>query len=89
MSEPTTDRTFDAASLYGSTLWCGRMFGRSRDWFLRNKGRLYAAGFPQPDPVVGLYLKAAVYAWVDQRTNCPNRDTVTPARDEGVNADAF
>lgn len=67
MTEITKDPTYDKHSAFASMSWLASRLGRSKDWFSRNKDQLHHAGLPEPDPVVGLYSKADVDAWITRR----------------------
>lgn len=69
------DHTFSDHSAFGSTRWAATVLGRSQDWFRQNLGTLSVAGFPKPDSITQLYLKADVNAWLERRRQIPNRGT--------------
>lgn len=62
------DLTFSPDSKFGSAKWVAITLGRSVDWFRKHRAELAASNFPQPDPVTGLWSKAAVYQWVERRS---------------------
>lgn len=61
------DWTFDEVSLFGSRKWAAARIGRPYSWFSKNMKRLKAEGFPEVDPLVGLYVKSDVDEWVERR----------------------
>lgn len=63
----TDDATFTEHSMTGSQRWVATRLGRSYDWFSRNKARLERHGFPRPDPILGMWIKADVEAWIANR----------------------
>lgn len=67
--EPVTeDRTFHDISLYGSVEWCALTMGLTKDSFYRKRGEWEKRiGFPKPDPINRLYIKADVEAWIARR----------------------
>ena len=83
------DRTFHPDSAFGSSLWAATRLGLKRDGFYRKKRNLLALGFPQPDQITGLYLKADVDRWIEQRQTVPNQDTVEASQPKGVDFDAI
>lgn len=68
-----------------------RRLGLSLACFDEVKGRLYARGFPPPDPDTGLYDLKAVELWMDRRSGLtatgPEREAPSSirARLEGWN----
>lgn len=67
------DLTFSDSSAFGSVRWAATTLGRGSDWFRRNLKALVISGFPEPDPITNLYLKADVLAWLDRRRQIPDR----------------
>lgn len=61
------DRTFDPLAAYGSLAWCAAALGKSTDWFRKNRTALEAEGFPKVCTIVGLTVKADVFAWITRR----------------------
>lgn len=61
------DQTLCDDSLYGSNGWVAQRLGLTKDTFFRKRDTLEVAGFPTPDPITSLYIKADVDAWVKQR----------------------
>lgn len=41
--------------------------GRSVEWLKQHMGELVRAGLPAKDPIVGLYSRERVEAWIDRR----------------------
>jgi len=66
-SSSSLDRTFSEVSAFGSEAWVATRFGRSTDWLRKTRRKLEAEGFPSPDPMIGLTLKADVDAWLSRR----------------------
>lgn len=92
MPRSENDITFEADSMYGSVDWVALRLGRRNSWFYDNRQKLFAQGFPQPDPVVGLFIKGDVEAWVNQRRRIADRtETVQadPRTSQEVNFDAL
>lgn len=81
----TRDRTFDPHSLYASNEWAAWRLGMSRDTFFRKRARMEQEGFPIPDKITGQYLKADIDAWIENRRQIQNRDTLTTSATLGVN----
>ena len=68
------DLTFHPVSLYGSTDWVALALGLTKDTFYRKREKLYALGFPRPDPIDKTrWVKADVEAWVARRRVVPDR----------------
>lgn len=61
------DPTFNDDCLSGSMAWAAMRLGRSVDWFRSNRDLLEQEGFPKKDPIIGLYMKSDVNAWLDSR----------------------
>ena len=72
------DPTFSEACAFGSSRWVAMILGKGPDWLRRNLDALTVAGFPTPDPITRLYLKADVMAWLDRRRRIPDRDPRAP-----------
>lgn len=70
----------DPAALYGSAAWVAACFGKSKSWFLQNRERLEAEGFPRRDPIIGTWIKADVIAFISSRRQV--RDCVTMPADQ-------
>ena len=51
----------------GSTEWVSARLGVSRDTFFRKRDALLADGFPAQDPLLRLWIKADVDAWIERR----------------------
>lgn len=68
--------------------WVRERLGFKPTTFSKVKPRLFAEGFPKPDPLVGRYLRDDVEAWIEgRRTIAPND---SPARDcADINFDAL
>ena len=84
MRQVREDRTFHEASLYGSAEWAAATMGLSKDNFFRRRPGWEAIGFPKPDHINKMYLKADVHAWVARRRKLSDR--IHPS--EGVQTDA-
>jgi predicted DNA-binding transcriptional regulator AlpA len=84
------DKTFHQDSKAGSLAWVAARLGRSTDWFRTHRETLEQEGFPRPDPIIGLYLKADVDAWLDSRRRTrATVSTTIPMNTGGFNADAL
>lgn len=88
----TKDKTFHPESKAGSIAWVAARLGRSTDWFRTHRDTLEQEGFPKPDQIIGLYLKADVDAWLDSRrrnqTTIGGTTTIS-ANIGGFNVDAL
>ena len=73
MRQVREDRTFHEASLYGSAEWAAATMGLSKDNFFRRRPGWEAIGFPKPDLINKMYLKADVHAWVARRRKLSDR----------------
>ncbi|GIT90117.1 hypothetical protein JANAI62_04000 [Jannaschia pagri] len=72
-----TDQTFSRHSSYGSKLWVATRLGRSVEWLRKRQSVLKDMAFPALDPATGLYLKADVQTWVENRRKVsPRPETV-------------
>lgn len=85
---PHTDRTLCDASAFGSSAWAAQRLGRSRRWLADNMDNLRKMGFPSKDPVVDLYNKADVDAWIARRTRSQNEMRIGAGSDK-INFDAI
>ena len=89
----TEDRTFHEVSLYGSLEWAALTMGLSKDRFHRRRKDFETRGFPPPDAITKLYLKADVIAWVERRRRISNTDaicaTVGTSAPQKVNTDVL
>lgn len=84
------DPSFDARALCGSLDWLALRLGRSKEWVNNNRAKLRAAGMPEKDEVLGLWIKADVDAWIDRRAVIKNRGKVSPEiTPRKENLDAF
>ena len=72
MASNLTDRTFDPVSQFGSLRWVAATMGISVDQLRTRLPRMKSDGFPQPDPIVTLYIKADVLAWIERRRQLPD-----------------
>ena len=79
----TDDLTFDDLSLCGSKFWAARRLGRSKGWLDTNRQKLEQAGFPDIDPLTGLYIKADVDAWIQKRRQIAERTVEREAKSQG------
>ena len=83
-----TDATFDEQSQYGSTAWVCATLGVSKDKFRSVRPKLLDHGFPDRDPLMNLYIKADIQAWIELRRSIRNQATVeSPTTDEEINYD--
>lgn len=78
------DREGPAAAIPGLVLVSGNrlavMFGKSADWWARNRDALEAKGFPRPVPgVPGMYDPVAVRRWLDRQMP-PHLQDAQPVR---------
>lgn len=67
---------------------------RSEQWFAHKRPQMEAAGFPRPDPLLGLYDQRAVDQWLDRRSGLvaasPANDSApSPANDASAQPDPF
>lgn len=69
-----SDPTFADHCAFGSSRWVAAVLGKGPAWLRKNLDRMTVAGFPAPDPITRLYLKADVIAWLDRRRQIPDRD---------------
>lgn len=84
------DPSFHPEALMGSTAWTARRLGVSKDWFFRHRDKMVTAGFPKPDPLTKLYIKADVDEWVQKRRqSAPGPGRTMQAPKQEVNADAL
>lgn len=81
------DKTFHPVSCYGSREWVAQTLGKSVDWFRKSLDSLYAAGFPRPDPIIGLHNKDDVKAWIASRRASQVKVDPSTTISEGVNLD--
>jgi hypothetical protein len=51
---------------------------RSEGWLAANLPRLLEQGFPPADPLLGLFDRIAVDAWLDRRANLPAATAAAP-----------
>ena len=72
MPSHSTDRTFDPVSQFGSLRWVAATMGLSVDQLRPRLPKMSDDGFPPPDPIVTLYIKADVLAWIERRRQLPN-----------------
>ena len=70
------DRTLDRTSAYGSTAWVAQRLGISPRAFRDKRSQLSAEGFPEIDPLMKLYIKADVDAWIEKRRSITDSDKV-------------
>ena len=85
------DPTFVPEAAMGSPAWVARRFGMSKDQFRRKLPELQSEGFPDRDPILCLWLKADVDAWLARRRRVPDADRfeiAAPPR-RGVNLDGL
>ncbi len=75
-------------SAFGNAAWVSAFLGCSEDWFYRNQGKLYADGFPERDPVMKMFLKSDVGAWVESRKKFSDA-VIQKATDSEINIDAL
>lgn len=85
----TEDRTFEPVSRFGSLSWVAATLGLSKDQLRKRLPQMTTDGFPQPDPIVDLYIKADVQAWIDRRRQCVKTVNVIESKPiSGANLDA-
>lgn len=53
--------------LYAPASWVAARLGISRETLRKRMAEFRAAGLPEPCPITGLYLMAAIDAWAMQR----------------------
>ncbi|MEQ8898041.1 MAG: hypothetical protein RID23_13205 [Roseovarius sp.] len=70
------DITFKKNSAYGSVSWVAERLGLSKSRFIKKKKTFEAEGFPTPDHLTGVYHKADVDAWIDNRRRIPDANVV-------------
>ncbi|MBP2290767.1 hypothetical protein [Azospirillum rugosum] len=56
---------------------------RSEQWFAMKRPQMEEAGFPRPDPLLGLYDQRAIDLWLDRRSGLA---TASPANDSAPRA---
>tara|TARA_R110000868_G_scaffold237132_9_gene491651 strand:+ start:48152 stop:48412 length:261 start_codon:yes stop_codon:yes gene_type:complete len=62
-----TDHTMKPTAACGSTKWVAETLGMSVRTFYDKRSNLEAERFPKPDPILKLYIKADVKAWIEHR----------------------
>lgn len=62
------------------------ILGYHPDHFSKKKRDLVKIGFPEPDPVVGRYVRADVEAWIEGRRRVGVGATIAESK---INFDAF
>ena len=85
---PKPDATFSETSLAGSRAWVLHTIGRAESWFAKNRRHLEQDGFPKPDALLGLWIKADVRAWMEKRRQVKDAQAQKDAKGE-VNTDAL
>lgn len=85
-----TDLSLSPQSLFGSAKWTAQRLGRSVDWLRQNRDELDRDGFPAPDAITGLWIKADVDAWVTKRRRISDAAMVVEQNhQQEVNLDAL
>ena len=77
MTAPATDRTFADVSRYGSVKWLAAAMGLSVDQLRGRLPKMHNDGLPEPDQIVGHWIKADVDAWIERRRRIDNSATLT------------
>lgn len=80
MASNSADRTFDPVSQFGSLRWVAATMGLSVDQLRPRLPKMNGDGFPKPDQIVKLYIKADVLAWIERRRQLP----VAPERQSSI-----
>lgn len=83
------DPSFHPDAAWGSREWVAMRLGRTSGWFRNNKIALEAEGFPAPDRVTKLYLKADVDAWTKSRRTIPDAADTAFSTQPREKIDAF
>ncbi|MBT9384491.1 hypothetical protein KM176_11530 [Pseudooceanicola sp. CBS1P-1] len=68
------DHSLTAEAACGSSKWAAQFLGLSPGAFSDRRRTLEAKGFPQPDPLLKLYIKADVMAWLETRRRIRDGD---------------
>lgn len=61
------DPSMSELARMGSVKWAASCLGMSRDNFYRKRETLENDGFPKPDRITNLYIKADIDAWINRR----------------------
>ncbi|MBR9766076.1 MAG: hypothetical protein GYB53_21805 [Rhodobacteraceae bacterium] len=84
------DHTLTKEAACGSASWAAQHLGMSPRAFRDKRSALEAEGFPEPDPLLGRYLKADVRAWLEKRRRVSDSDKVTVGGERpSINLDAL
>ncbi|MBT9383469.1 hypothetical protein KM176_06335 [Pseudooceanicola sp. CBS1P-1] len=84
------DHTLSNDAACGSTRWVAQFMGMSCDRFRGRRRNLEAEGFPRPDPVLKLYIKADVQAWLARRRRILDADPTSLGLERpSINLDAL
>ncbi|MCA1336854.1 hypothetical protein [Pseudooceanicola marinus] len=84
------DHTLNKEAAVGSTRWVSSFLGMSPGAFRNRRQNLEAEGFPRPDPILKLYIKADVKAWIENRRRVTDAAKVFPdAERQRINLDAL
>ncbi|CAO3453353.1 hypothetical protein [Azospirillum argentinense] len=66
---------------------------RSEQWFAHKRLQMEVAGFPQPDPLLGLYDQRAIDLWLDRRSGLvaasPANDSAPGPANDAPTVDPF
>ncbi|MBT9385515.1 hypothetical protein KM176_16695 [Pseudooceanicola sp. CBS1P-1] len=85
-----TDHTMTRDAACGSARWAAGFMGMSIRTFYSKRPTLEAKGFPRPDPVLNLYIKADVKAWLEKRRRIQDSDKVVDGIERpSINLDAL
>ncbi|PJE33451.1 hypothetical protein PSM7751_00001 [Pseudooceanicola marinus] len=84
------DRTLTTEAAVGSTRWVSSFLGMSPEAFRNRRKNLESEGFPRPDPILKLYIKADVKAWIENRRSiAPENLVVSSAKKKNINFGAL
>ncbi|NIZ10164.1 hypothetical protein [Pseudooceanicola sp. HF7] len=63
----------------GDISWAAQFLGMSKRRFSDRRRNLEAEGFPKRDPLLNIYIKADVEAWLENRRTVPEAAPPEPA----------
>tara|TARA_R110000737_G_scaffold288712_1_gene295303 strand:+ start:903 stop:1163 length:261 start_codon:yes stop_codon:yes gene_type:complete len=75
-----TDHSLKSVAAFGSARWVADRLGVTPPTFHSKRSNMEAEGFPTRDPILNMYIKADVDAWIKNRRKISDSDKVEVQR---------